>query len=73
MTRPATSPIFGFGLKRFEEVTEGRFLQVVLVYGGSVTALTTVLVYSLIPEFELPDTFPPDLVALDPYRLITLG
>ena len=31
----------------------------VLVYGGSVTALTTVLVYSLIPEFELPDTFPP--------------
>ena len=79
--------IFGFGLKRFEEIgdllrarpslgadaTRGRFLQVVLVYGGSVTALTAVLVYSLIPEFELPDTFPPDLVALDPYRLITLG
>ena len=79
--------IFGFGLKRFEEIgdllrarpslgadaTRGRFLQVVLVYGGSVTALTAVLVYSLIPEFELPDTFPPELVALDPYRLITLG
>ena len=45
----------------------------VLVYGGSVTALTAVLVHSLIPEFELPDTFPPELVALDPYRLITLG
>ena len=80
--------IFGFGLKRFEEIgdllrarpsldndsTRGRFLQVVLVYGASVTALTAVLVYSLIPEFELPDTLPPDLLGgLDLYRFLTLG
>ena len=77
--------IFGFGLKRFEEIgdrlrsapdsddTRGRFLQVVLVYGGSITALAAVLLYSLIPEFELPYLFPPDLIAvLGTYRLITL-
>ena len=80
--------IFGFGLKRFEAIghlirpkptlisDSGRssLLQASLSYGGSITALAAILVHSLIPEFELPDTLPTEVVtALDPYRLITLA